>query len=100
MLVQNLEGLQASTASPDPGKSEEVLRRAAVERTRHDEEISQLKDLIESTRAAKKEAVEQLETVKLEAAEASRSLSSLQQTLETLDSDKAEVRVLTLIQET
>ena len=75
----------------DKSRSEESSRVIAIERERHSEEISQLKDLLESARNSRKEAVQDLDAAKQEALSTSSSLSSLKQTIESLDSEKAEV---------
>lgn len=87
-----MESDQARNSS-EKMRAEEHTRRAALERTRHNDEVAQLKEMLEAARSARKEALQDLETMKSEASDASRSLSSLQQMVESLDSDKAEVSI-------
>lgn len=73
-------------------KAEDDAARRAAERARLNDEISQLKELLESTRTARREALEQCETAKQEADAALRQVDSVQIAVQTLESDKAEVR--------
>ena len=63
-----------------------------MERARLNEEISQLKELLESTRTARREALEQSETAKQETDVAKRQIDALQSSVHSLESEKAEVR--------
>ncbi|THH08437.1 hypothetical protein EW145_g2708 [Phellinidium pouzarii] len=88
--VAALESLQARN-STEKARTEESSRRAALERNRHNEEVSQLKDLLEVARTARKEALQELDAIRSDSFDASSSMSSLKQMVETLDSDKAEL---------
>ena len=81
-----MESSQAGGGAP----AEDAARRLATER-RHTEEIAQLKELLESTRLAKREVTEQMAMTKAEAVEAAQSLLSLRKTVEFLDAEKAEL---------
>lgn len=84
---QNLEALQAGAVAANTAKTDEDFTRRAVEGAKQGE-INQLKDLLESSRASKREALEQYETAKQEA---EQRIASLENTLQILESDKAEV---------
>lgn len=77
-------------------KAEDDAARRGAERARLNDEISQLKELLESTRTARREALEQSEAVKQEVDAAKRQVDSLQVAVQTLESDKAEVRHIVL----
>jgi septal ring factor EnvC (AmiA/AmiB activator) len=83
-----LEGQRAGLAAADRSTSEESFRR---EKTRQNEEIAQLKEHLESARAARKESAEALDKTRSELIETQHSMSILSQRIEALDSDKAEV---------
>ena len=89
---QALESDQARN-SMDKARIEEASKRAATERNRHNDEVSQLKEMLEAVRASRKELQQELEVVRAESSESTHSLSILKQTVEALDSDKAEVRL-------
>ena len=89
---QNLEGLQANHESAAGSKAEDdSAKRAAVDKARLHDEVSQLKELIESSRAAKREAMEQCETMKQEVESAKQHTANLQDAVQTLENDKSEV---------
>lgn len=82
---------KAGSASNASGEADDASRRAAMERNRHLEEISQVREMLESTRAAKKEAVRELEAARSESTEAIRVSSQLRLSLEDLETEKVEV---------
>ncbi|KAI5118934.1 hypothetical protein M0805_003758 [Coniferiporia weirii] len=87
--VASLESLHARN-STEKARTEDCTRRIALERSRHDEEVAQLKELLEAARTARKDALQELVAVKSESVDASNSMASLKQMVETLDSDKAD----------
>ena len=90
---QDLEGQRAGLA-PSDRSGDESFRR---EKTRQNEEITQLKEHLESARAAKKEAIDALDKSRSELIEVQHSVEILTQRIESLDSEKAEVhRVIPL----
>ena len=62
-----------------------------MERERHQSELTQLKELLENAETARNEAIRQLESVKSEVLASSTSLSTLEQTVESLNTEKSEV---------
>ncbi|EJD02624.1 uncharacterized protein FOMMEDRAFT_107555 [Fomitiporia mediterranea MF3/22] len=88
--IASLENIQARNSS-ERSRSEESSRILSIERERHSEEVAQLKDLLEVTRSARKEAVQDLDAAKQDALNTSNSLSSLKQAVEDLDAEKAEL---------
>ncbi|KAH8118910.1 hypothetical protein DFH11DRAFT_1561792 [Phellopilus nigrolimitatus] len=88
--VASLESIQARN-STEKARTEESSRRAALERSRHDEEVAQLRELLDAARVARKEALQELDAAKSAATDTSGSMSGLKDLIETLDSDKAEL---------
>ncbi|KAL5523490.1 hypothetical protein ACEPAG_7663 [Sanghuangporus baumii] len=88
--IASLENVQARTSS-ERSRDDESSRVLAIERERHTEEVSQLKDLLEAARNARKEAVQDLDSAKQDALSTSSSVSSLKQAVESLDAEKAEL---------
>ncbi|KAL5528742.1 hypothetical protein ACEPAF_7879 [Sanghuangporus sanghuang] len=91
--IASLENVQARTSS-ERSRDDESSRVLAIERERHTEEVSQLKDLLEAARNARREAVQDLDTARQDALSTSSSVSSLKQAVESLDAEKAELEHL------
>lgn len=62
-----------------------------MERERHQSELTQLKELLENAETARNDAIRELESVKSEVLASSTSLSTLEQTVESLNTEKSEV---------
>ena len=62
-----------------------------MERERHQSEVTQLKELLENAETARNDAIRELESVKSEVLASSTSLSTLEQTVESLNTEKSEV---------
>ena len=62
-----------------------------LERERHQSELTQLKELLENAETARNDAIRELESVKSEVLASSTSLSTLEQTVESLNTEKSEV---------
>lgn len=90
-MFQNLEGLHAGAEAVNGAKGEDDAARRVAEKARLNEEINQLKELLESTRTARREALEQAEATKQKADAAKRQIDILQTSVSALESDKAEV---------
>ncbi|KAL5485485.1 hypothetical protein ACEPAI_8127 [Sanghuangporus weigelae] len=88
--IASLENVQAR-ASSERSRDDESSRVLAIERERHTEEVSQLKDLLEAARNARKEAVQDLDSARQDALSISSSVSSLKQAVEGLDAEKVEL---------
>ncbi|KAF8530397.1 hypothetical protein BU17DRAFT_36275 [Hysterangium stoloniferum] len=88
--LANLEGLQAGAEVANNAKADEDAIRRGLEKARLDE-ISQLKELLDNSRTAKREALEQYETAKQEAESAvqdkNNRLTVEQKTVVTLKQD-------------
>ena len=63
-----------------------------MERERHQSELTQLKELLENAETARNDAIRELESVKSDILASSTSLSTLEQTVESLNTEKSEVR--------
>ena len=62
-----------------------------LERERHQSELTQLKELLENAETARNDAIRELESVKSDILASSTSLSTLEQTVESLNTEKSEV---------
>ena len=62
-----------------------------MERERHQSELTQLKELLENAETARNDAIRELESVKSDILASSTSLSTLEQTVESLNTEKSEV---------
>ena len=89
-----MEALQAGAQAASTAKADEDSARRAVDKARLDE-IAQLKELLEASRVSKREALEQYDTANLALEEALHRVESLENSLQALETDKAEVRIYT-----
>lgn len=88
--IDILENAQTSN-SVDKARNEESSRRTVLERERHNEELAQLRELLEAAKTARRDAVRELEAAKSDALDTSNSMSNLKQVVESLDSEKTEL---------
>jgi len=72
-------------------KLEDVARRAANERARLQDEITQLKEFLGAAKASKKLINDELGNVRLEAEASARQVQSLQANVQALEQDKVDV---------
>ncbi|KAF8591027.1 hypothetical protein K439DRAFT_1657108 [Ramaria rubella] len=89
--LAHLEGLQAGAEAANGVKAEDDAARRAAERARLTDEIAQLKDLLESSRTSRREALEQCESARREVDAAKRRADSMESTVHALENDKAEL---------
>jgi len=72
-------------------KLEDAARRAANERARLQDEITQMKEFLGAAKASKKLINDELGNVRLEAEASARQVQSLQANMQALEQDKADV---------
>ena len=72
-------------------KLEDAARRAANERARLQDEITQLKEFLGAAKASKKVINDELGNVRLEAEASARQVQSLQANVQALEQEKADV---------